>query len=109
MRPAPARDNTHHAALLSTTVHASTTRRSVCFLWPENQYQHYHLRQRPHNKALIPKTYLIDRDYIMRMLYKNTLLAYCYTLLQYCYVLVFAILETFVLLTVSLLLCVYII
>jgi len=39
---------------------------------PENQYQHYHLRQRPHNKALIPKTtYLSDRDYIMRMLYKN--------------------------------------
>ena len=31
---------------------------------PENQYQHYHLRQRPHNKALIPKTtYLSDRDY----------------------------------------------
>ena len=39
---------------------------------PENQYQQYHLRQRPHNKALIPKTtYLSDRDYIMRMLYKN--------------------------------------
>ena len=39
---------------------------------PENQYQHYHLRQRLHNKALIPKTtYLSDRDYIMRMLYKN--------------------------------------
>jgi len=34
---------------------------------PENQYQ-----QRPHNKALIPKTtYLSDRHYIMRMLYKN--------------------------------------
>ena len=28
---------------------------------PENQYKHYHLRQRPHNKALIPKTtYLSD-------------------------------------------------
>jgi len=39
---------------------------------PENQYQHYHLRQRPHNKALIPKTtYLSDSDYIMHMLYKN--------------------------------------
>jgi len=39
---------------------------------PENQYRHYHLRQRLHNKALIPKTtYLSDRDYIMRMLYKN--------------------------------------
>ena len=39
---------------------------------PENQYQHYHLRQRPHNKALIRKTtYLSDRDYIMRILYKN--------------------------------------
>ena len=39
---------------------------------PENKYQHYHLRQRPHNKALIPiTTYLSDRDYIMRMLYKN--------------------------------------
>jgi len=39
---------------------------------PKNQYQHYHLRQRLHNKALIPKTtYLSDRDYIMRMLYKN--------------------------------------
>jgi len=39
---------------------------------PENQYQNYHLRQRPHNKAVIPKTtYLSDRDYIMRMLYKN--------------------------------------
>ena len=48
---------------------------------PENQYQHYHLRQRPHNKAIVPKTtYLSDRDYIMRMLYKN-----CHTLLQYCY------------------------
>jgi len=36
------------------------------------EYQHYHLRQRPHNKALIPKTtYLSDRDYIIRMLYKN--------------------------------------
>jgi len=23
---------------------------------PENEYQHYRLRQRPHNKALIPKT-----------------------------------------------------
>jgi len=33
---------------------------------PENQHQHYHLRQRPHNKALIPKTtYLTDRDYIV--------------------------------------------
>ena len=44
------------------------------FKWggQENQYQHYHLRQRLHNKALIPKTtYLSDRDYIMRMLYKN--------------------------------------
>jgi len=39
---------------------------------PENQYQHYHLRQRLHNKALIPKTtYLSDRYYIIRMLYKN--------------------------------------
>ena len=39
---------------------------------PENQYQYYHLRQRPHNETLIPKTtYLSDRDYIMRMLYKN--------------------------------------
>ena len=41
---------------------------------PENQYQHYHLRQRPHNKTLILKaikTYLSDRDYIVRMLYKN--------------------------------------
>jgi len=39
---------------------------------PENQYQHYYLTQRPHNKALIPKTtYLSDRDYIMLMLYKN--------------------------------------
>ena len=39
---------------------------------PENQYQHYHLRQRLHNKVLIPKTtYLSERDYIMRMLYKN--------------------------------------
>jgi len=39
---------------------------------PENQYQHYHLRQRFHNKALIPKTtYFSNRDYIMRMLYKN--------------------------------------
>ena len=39
---------------------------------PENQYQHYRLRQRAHNKALIPKTtYLSDRDYIMRVLYKN--------------------------------------
>jgi len=39
---------------------------------PENHYQHYRLRQHPHNKALIPKTtYLSDRDYIMRMLYKN--------------------------------------
>jgi len=39
---------------------------------PENQYQHSHLRQRQRNKALIPKTtYLSDRDYIMRMLYKN--------------------------------------
>ena len=36
---------------------------------PETQNN---LRQRPHNKALIPKTtYLSDRDYIMRMLYKN--------------------------------------
>jgi len=34
--------------------------------------QHYNLRQRPHNKTLIPKTtYLSDRNYIMRMLYKN--------------------------------------
>ena len=39
---------------------------------PENQYQHYHLRQRLYNRALIPKTtYFSDRDYIMRMLYKN--------------------------------------
>ena len=31
----------------------------------------YHLRQRPHNKALIPKTtYLSDRDYSICMLYK---------------------------------------
>jgi len=51
---------------------------------PENQYQHYHLRQRPHNKALILKTtYLSDRDYIMRMLAgQELLLAYSYTLLQ---------------------------
>jgi len=39
---------------------------------PENQYQHYYLRKRPHNKALVPKTIcLSDRDYIIRMLYKN--------------------------------------
>jgi len=37
-----------------------------------NQCQRYHLMQRPHNKALIPKTtYLSDWDYIMRMRYKN--------------------------------------
>jgi len=42
---------------------------------PESQYQHYRLRQRPHNKALIPKaTYLSIRDYIRRMLHK-----YCYS------------------------------
>ena len=41
---------------------------------PENQYQHYRLRQRAHNKALIPKTtYLSDRDYIMRMLVPSVL------------------------------------
>ena len=38
------------------------------------QFENRCLRQRPHNKALVPKTtyrYLCDRDYIMRMLYKN--------------------------------------
>ena len=50
---------------------------------PENQYQHYHLRQRLHNKTLIPKTtYLSDRDYIMRMLYKKLTVI---SLLQYCH------------------------
>jgi len=42
------------------------------------QYQQCHLRQRTHNKALIPKTtYLSDRDYII-----SYILAYCYTLLR---------------------------
>jgi len=40
---------------------------------PENQYQHYHLRQRPHNKALIPKTtYLSDRDYTVSQKKQDT-------------------------------------
>ena len=58
----------------------------VLYLYlPENQCQHYHLRQRPHNKALIPKTtYLSDRDYHAHAV-QELLLAYCYTLLQYCY------------------------
>jgi len=56
---------------------------------PENQYQHSHLRQRPHNKALIPKTtYLSDRDFIMRMLYKNcyqpTVTPWCGTVITHC-------------------------
>ena len=79
---------------------------------PENQYQHYHLRQLLHNEALIRKTtYLSDRDYIMRTLYKN-----CYyslllhpAVLRYCVLMLCAILETFILLSVSLLLCMYII
>jgi len=52
---------------------------------PESQYQHYHLRQRRRNKALIPKTtYLSDRDYHAHAV-QELLLAYCHTLLQYCY------------------------
>jgi len=40
----------------------------------ENQYQYYRRGQRAHNEALIAqRTYLCNRDYIMRMLYK-----YCY-------------------------------
>jgi len=69
--------------------------------------------KRIHNKALIPKTYLNDRDYIMRMLYKN-----CYyptvghpavVLLSLIVLMLFAILETFILLSISLLVCMYII
>jgi len=52
--------------------HVTLPRYHVTTYLPENQYQHYHLRQRLHNKALILKTtYLSVRDYIMRMLYKN--------------------------------------
>jgi len=52
---------------------------------PENQYQHYHLRQRSHNKALIPKTtYLSDRLYHSHAV-QELLLAYCYTVLLYCH------------------------
>ena len=80
---------------------------------PENQYQHYHLRQRPHSKALIPKTtYLSDRNYIMRMLYKTAislLLHPTAVLLSPIVLMLLAILETFILLSVSLLLCMYII
>jgi len=37
------------------------TSRVLYLYLPENQYQHYHLRQRQHNNALIPKTtYLSD-------------------------------------------------
>ena len=59
----------------SASLFKATLKNSYHVLYPylpESQYQHYHLRQRRHNKALIPKTtYLSDRDYIMRMLYKN--------------------------------------
>ena len=76
----------------------------LCPYLPESQYQLYHIRQRRHNKALIPKTtYLSDRDYIMRMLYTRTVISLlshpAAVLLSPC-VFVFAILETFILLTV---------
>jgi len=56
---------------------------------PENQYQHYRLKQRPHNKALIPKTtYLSNRDCIRRKLYKNcyspTVIPCCDTVITHC-------------------------
>ena len=64
-------DQKDHVAHFKTSLSDSQKSFHVPYL-PESQYQHYHLRQRRHNKALIPKTtYLSDRDYIMRMLYKN--------------------------------------
>jgi len=65
-----------------------------------------------HNKALIPKTtYLSDQDYIMRILYKNcyesTVTPCCGTVITHVFML-FAISETFIFLSISLLLCMYI-
>jgi len=38
----------------------------------DDQHQYHFLRQRKHDKALIPKTTDVgDRDYIIRILYKN--------------------------------------
>ena len=58
---------------------------------PENQYQHYHLRQRLHNKALIPvpkTTYLSDRDQAISCACctrtVNSLLQYCHHPLCLC-------------------------
>ena len=40
--------------------------------FPDDRHQHYCFRQCPHTKALISKrACLHDRDYTMRMLYKN--------------------------------------
>ena len=58
-------------------------------IYQKKKYQHYHLRQRPHNKALIPKTtYLSNGEYklIMRILYCYSLTAglVCFTKITTC-------------------------
>ena len=51
--------------------------RTVATYLPGNMYQHYHLRQRPHNHALIHRTtYLSDRDYNHAHAVQELLLAY---------------------------------
>jgi len=76
---------------------------------PENQYQHYHLRQRPHNKALIRKTTcLSDRDCCTRTVI-SLLLHRAAVLLSPTVFMLYAILDTFTFLSISLLLCMYIV
>jgi len=54
--------------------------RTVATYLPENQYQHYRRRQRPHNHALMRKTTnLSDRDYNHAHAVQELLLACCWT------------------------------
>jgi len=67
----------------------------------------YQLCNRSHNFTLINKTkFLNDTDFIIRMLY---ILVLTYYLSSPIVLMLFAILETFILLSISLLLCMYII
>jgi len=81
---------------------------------PENQYQHYHFRQRPHNKALIPKTTytLVTETISCACCTRNVislLLHPAAVLLSPIVLMLFAILETFIHLSILLFLCMYII
>jgi len=54
--------------------------------FPDNPRQTYDLRQRPHKVLMSKTSFLCDRDFIIRTLYKNTLINNQFTCSIACFI-----------------------